>query len=197
MHARPKAWECGVYRQYLSRSSPRIVFVSARAACHDLDHWSSAPPAPAFSLGHGPAHLSWAKNRTMVANWRDSTTRNAAATCTWSAGTGALSCVPSPSSAKHVRDWETPLMMRRVSPIWSLHGGLSACSALLHLALWHGHRYRVVTSSCLSHRGHASRRRCHSPRCSGTSTMPVSGDSRRSCSIRGWRAPGGLHLLGA
>ena len=33
VHARPKAWECGVYRQYLSRSSPRIIFVSARAAC--------------------------------------------------------------------------------------------------------------------------------------------------------------------
>ena len=33
VHARPKAWECGVYRQCLSRSSPRIVSVSARAVC--------------------------------------------------------------------------------------------------------------------------------------------------------------------
>ena len=88
-------------------------------------------------------------------------------------------------------------MIRRVGPPCSLHSGLTACSAFMHLALWHKHRYRVVTSSCPSHRGHASRRGCHIPRCSGTSTMPVDGDSRRSSSIRGWRACGGLHLLGA
>ena len=33
LHTQPKAWECGVYPRYLSRSPPRIIFVSARAAC--------------------------------------------------------------------------------------------------------------------------------------------------------------------
>ena len=133
----------------------------------------------------------------MVAHWRNSTAFIAAGTCTCSAGTAAQSCVPSPFAATHVCDRGTPLMMRSFAPLCSLHGGSTACRGLRHLALWHGHRYHVVSSSCLLQRGHASRRGCHIPRCSGTSSFPVSGDSRRSCSIRGWRACGGLHLPGA
>ena len=33
VHAQPRAWECGAYHRYLLRLSPRIVFVSTRAAC--------------------------------------------------------------------------------------------------------------------------------------------------------------------
>ena len=68
VHARPKAWECGVHRQYLWRSSPRIVFVPAHAACRVPGLLVLRTARLAFLLGHGPAHLSWAKNRTMVAH---------------------------------------------------------------------------------------------------------------------------------
>ena len=97
-------------------------------------------------------------------------------------------CVLSPSSTMHVHDRGTPLMMRSIIPPCSLHGRLTACSALLHLTLWHGHRYGVVTSSCLSRRGHASRRGCHIPTGSGTSNIPVSA-AASICSVRECATP--------
>ena len=131
----------------------------------------------------------------MVAQWRQCTTCNSAGTCTWSAGTAAQWCVPSRSSTIHVRDRGTALMMRKGISLCRLHGGLTACSALLRFTVRHGHRNHVVTSSCLAQPGHASTHGCHIARCSGTSTMHVYEDSQRGCSIRRWRVRCGLHLL--
>ena len=42
VHARPKAWECGAYRQYF-RACPRASSLCLPALCAAyLDHWSSA-----------------------------------------------------------------------------------------------------------------------------------------------------------
>ena len=59
VHARPKAWECGVYRQCLSRSSPRIIFVSALAACR-------VPGPPVLRTAHsGVLAGSWTRSPIM------------------------------------------------------------------------------------------------------------------------------------